>query len=93
MKYIDADQLRVGILEVYEQEYPTATGAFDEFATRIVPNVIKQQPTVDAVPVTRCKYCKHGDKSAYGIACGITGFLKSPNGFCDEGEPKEVKCE
>lgn len=28
------------ILSIYEYEYPTASGAFDEFVTKIIPNII-----------------------------------------------------
>lgn len=45
------------IREVYEYEYPTASGAFDDFVRRIIPNIICNQPTVDAVPVMRCIDC------------------------------------
>ena len=34
------------ILRVYEYEYPTATGAFDEFVTNIIPNIINNLPSV-----------------------------------------------
>lgn len=33
------------IIETYEYEFPTASGAFDEFATKIVPNVLKNLPS------------------------------------------------
>lgn len=51
MRLIDADALKKEMLETYEYEYPTASGAFDEFAIRIVPNIISNAPTVDAEPV------------------------------------------
>ena len=34
------------ILRVYEYEYPTATGAFDEFVTKIIPSIINNLPSV-----------------------------------------------
>lgn len=51
-------------------------------------------PTVDAVEVVRCKDCKHGEK-CYGaggvsVSCEFSVALKDPNGFCDDGDPKEV---
>lgn len=53
MRLIDADALKKEMLETYEHEYPTASGAFDEFASRIVPNIISNAHTVDAEPIRR----------------------------------------
>lgn len=50
-RLIDADKLLKEIRETYEYEFPTASGAFDEFVTMILPSIIKNAPTVDAVPV------------------------------------------
>ena len=35
------------IREVYEYEYPTASGAFDEFVTVIIPNLLRNLPSAD----------------------------------------------
>jgi hypothetical protein len=58
-RYIDADALRKQISETYEYEFPTASGGFDEFATKIIPNIINNAPTADAVPVVRGEWI-HG---------------------------------
>ena len=43
-------------------------------------------PTVDAVPVVRCKDCAH----LYGTLCTACGLLpRKPDDFCSCGEPKE----
>ncbi len=52
-RYIDADALRKQISETYEYEFPTASGGFDEFATKIIPNIINNAITADVVPVVR----------------------------------------
>ena len=51
-------------------------------------------PTVDSVPVVRCKDCKHGffHNSSGGMYCctnpaGLS--LQTPNAFCCYGEKKE----
>lgn len=51
MRLIDADKLANEIRETYEYEFPTASGGFDEFVTKIIPNIIKNMETVDSVPV------------------------------------------
>lgn len=53
---------------------------------------IDDAPTIDAVPVIRCKNCKH---LVDGYMCyeGIVsvGYRKvSPDGFCERGEKKDV---
>lgn len=35
------------IREVYEYEFPTASGAFDEFVTMIIPNILRNLPTAE----------------------------------------------
>lgn len=48
---IDANVLRKNILDAYEYEFPTASGAFDEFVNKRIPQIISNAPAVDAVPV------------------------------------------
>lgn len=35
------------IYEVYEYEFPTASGAFDEFVTMIIPNILRNLPSAE----------------------------------------------
>lgn len=60
--------------------------------------VLHDMPTVDAVPVVRCKDCIHGffHNSSGGMYCctspaGLS--LETPNSFCCYGERKEDKAE
>ena len=48
---------------------------------------IDAQPTVDAVPVVRCKDCKHYG-SGYFAGCPVRN-VKSPNDFCCWAERKD----
>ena len=78
MRLIDADALRKQILETYEYEFPTASGAFDEFATRIVPNIINNAPSADAAPVVRGEWveAKSGVMSVWPpgqVMCSVCG--------------------
>lgn len=84
MRLIDGDSLKHQIIETYEYEFPTASGAFDEFVTKIIPNIINNAPTVDAVEVVhgrwesvcgcivRCNSCgsEAARKSNYCPNCG-----------------------
>ena len=48
--------------------------------------MIKTAPTVDAVPVVRCRECKHYDGK---WMCKISGVpSRKPNDFCSYGERK-----
>ena len=64
---------------------------------------LKEAPTVDAVPVTRCKDCKHRDWDVVDIPYGLTKHIEwcsirfnadgenievSPNDFCSKAESK-----
>lgn len=47
---------------------------------------VSDAPTADAVPVVRCKDCKH----EFGGSCIICGFQKrKPDDFCSYGKRKE----
>lgn len=67
MGLIDAYNLIEEIRGVYEHEFPTASGAFDEFATKIIPNIIRNQKAVDAVPVVHGHWISI-DEDARGFA-------------------------
>ena len=51
----------------------------------------QQLLTIDAVPVVRCKDCRHMEKSQYGRYCQIWGMYNGygDDGFCCYGERKE----
>lgn len=75
MRLIDADKLE-------RQEYWGNERCFDYVDAEDIDNA----PTVDAVPVVRCKGCKH----EFGGSCIICGFQKrKPEDFCSYGERKD----
>lgn len=48
------------IRELYEYEFPTASGAFDEFVTIILPNLLKNLPTVKINDkMNLCEFCEY----------------------------------
>lgn len=86
---------RVAIRElrdVYEREFPTADGAFDLFANRIVPRVIKSIPAAEVEPV-RCRDCRwRGSEQCamfYRCDCGEQHTWETDGDFCSYGERKE----
>ena len=96
-EYIDRIEAIKEIRDAYEFEYPTASGAFDEFATMLVPRILKNLPTSDVVEV-RCKNCRKWDKTRrFGISCACSHWSPSikdcrftlPDDFCSNGVKEE----
>lgn len=97
MRLIDRDSLKHQIIETYEYEFPTASGAFDEFVTKIIPNIINNAPTIDAAPVVHGKWIpgRHweyrngnttmsGDSGVGCSVCGVVNFtgINQHTPFC-----------
>lgn len=55
-EYISREEAIKELREVYEQEYPTASGDFDEYANHDVPNVLRNIKTADVQPVKRGRW-------------------------------------
>lgn len=90
MRLIDADELidhkfksaseRMDLSVAYMKGWNDAIDSIDENA-----------PTIDAVPVVRCKDCKYyDDKYEY---CENNDIFVKPNGYCFYGEKKEQSAE
>ena len=63
-----------------------ADKARKEATVDLVVHLLDRQPTIDAVPVVRCKNCKHYNLQA--LACthnNFNGWI-GMDGFCSYGE-------
>ena len=97
MRLIDADRLNKPIYA--EEDNITGSGmSYDEICgyndgIDIAWNQIDQAPTVDAVPVVRCKDCiRRYDTDECPMCFLIEGKYyeyTNGNGYCDRGERKE----
>lgn len=97
MRLIDADRLNKPIYA--EEDNITGSGmSYDEICgyndgIDIAWNKIDQAPTIDAVPVVRCKDCiRRYDPDECPMRFLIEGKYyeyTNENGFCDRGERKE----
>ena len=97
MRLIDADRLNKPIYA--EEDNITGSGmSYDEICgyndgIDIAWNKIDQAPTIDAVPVVRCKDCiRRYDTDECPMCFLIEGKYyeyTNGNGFCDRGETKE----
>lgn len=83
MRLIDADALADAMFE-QRKNYP-----------QWVANTIGEMPVIDAVPVVRCKDCKHwyfADNripSEQENVCGRNGIVVTPDWFCADGERQD----
>ena len=84
MRLIDADEVIINFGFEWDDISPTR----DEFVV-----FLKKQPTIDAVPVVRCKDCiRRYDADECPMCFLIKGKYyeyTNENGFCDRGERKE----
>ena len=84
MRLIDADEAIINFGFEWDDISPTR----DEFVA-----FLKKQPTIDAVPVVRCKYCiRRYDTDECPMCFLIEGKYyeyTNENGFCDRGERRE----
>ena len=62
-----------------------------EYSESDIGYMIRKRPTIDAVPVVRCKDCKyHEDEEIGMVYCpNALGGWVAENWFCAEGERKE----
>lgn len=68
-EYIEKNKAIKELYEVYNYEFPTASGGFDEYARMIVPNTIKNMPAADVAPVRHGRWEKTADGAALCTAC------------------------
>lgn len=64
----------------------------DDERRTLFDQIVDAQPTVDAVPVIRCKDCKYGERWAPD-KCYCNGFLNAwvdEDDFCAWAEPKDT---
>ena len=88
MRLIDADALGIGRCskDILPAAYCAGWNGLIE--------LIEKAPTIDAVPVVRCKDCKFGDWDSEpndAMVCMRTrdGFWRSGNDFCSFGERRD----
>ena len=100
MRLIDADQMAVDESEAYMSAQVQITDDLKwlvNFAAHSkIQRLIADTPAVDAVPVVRCRGCKHckeaADHEGRGFFCAIWGrgwHRVQPDDFCSYGERKD----
>ena len=96
MRLIDADSLKEGIKELKRSPWynnginPSWQQGIKDAVHVVETLCIDEEPTVDAVPVIRCKDCKHwacDDSESYCDELGI--FNTDMNSYCSYAKRKE----
>lgn len=94
MRLIDADELR----KLFKEEYKRTKQMINDGQTHLdtlaegyteAYHIVRYKAlTVDAVPVVRCKDCKHMHRDNVGVFCRVWGGYngEGENGFCNYGE-------
>ena len=91
MRLIDADELRKDVLELPD----CPNGYSDTFDKSLIIALVDEAPTVDAVPVVRCKDCRwyKTDYSWNGKEYRFCEFghdiFRKADDFCSRAERKE----
>ena len=80
-EYIEKNKAIKELYEVYDYEFPTASGGFDEYARMIVPNTIKNMPAADVAPVVHGRWIHKGNSQVWECSrCG-RGINNNPEGI------------
>lgn len=90
MRLVDADKL-LQADENSDKILVLGSGKALEIAYALIKKKVENAPTVDAVPVVRCKDCKHHENEEIGMVyCpnAIGGWV-GENWFCADGERKD----
>ena len=100
MRLIDADAL-MDVIRQHEYRLATKQGSIDYgMFTLGIQQAVDEQQTIDAVPVVRCRECKHwkpsGSKAGNSFSdmeyiggCEFTNYYRTESDFCSYGDRKE----
>lgn len=77
-EYIEKEAAITKLRDLYEYEYPTAGGDFDEYVTRLLPNALLNMKPVDVKPVVRGEWIEGEYVGEFGYEikwhCSSCGF-------------------
>ena len=88
MRLIDTDAL-MDTIRKHEYRLATKQGSIDYgMFTSGIQQAVDEQPTIDAVPVVRCKDCEYFRTNDENVPYCLNPFGlddPEPNGFCNYG--------
>lgn len=83
MRLIDADKLKQDVLEWKD----CPNGYSDTYDKARIISGIDEAPTIDAVPVVRCKDCMYADSYYH---CTWANFWGTADDYCSRAKPKII---
>lgn len=87
-KYIDCEKAIKELYDTYERKFPTGSGAFDLYASRIVPRVLRNMADEEVEPVIHCENCAHAMffREEYGniVYCPLLCNIEGKKGYCEQ---------
>ena len=94
-RLIDADKLIVKLHQDQPMDWTGSDAEVQELNDwKLFRNMVDNAPTVDAVPVVRCRDCKHWHKDT--VFCGYMSYGEAServnwyaDDFCSYGERKD----
>lgn len=90
MDLIDRQRLKDDIAVLFERNEKL----IDEWLANCVDDVIDEQPTVDAVPMVRCKDCQYWERDVIFQDGWCRGKRQGdPKWFCADGERRTDDAE
>lgn len=95
-KLIDADAFKKSVLTDFWEHYTQCHDTDQTSLMDMVMDNLDEQPTIDAVPVVRCRDCigkstwyKNESSDEFYI-CGMSGmYIVKDTDYCSYGERKE----
>lgn len=92
MRLIDADEFE-DALENTEYDISPAYEP-DGYSHRLICKVLEEAPSLDAVPVVRCRDCKYTYTDGCGyLACVKTGLYPDENDYCSRGQRRDQSAD
>lgn len=88
-RYIDADKLKDTLFLQFADEEENAIEKGAYWSSKVVREIIDEQPTADVVEVVRCKDCIHGTKDFDKFLCEWNQEYHNGDWFCADGERRE----
>lgn len=85
-RLVDVDKLISSLGSLVESGM---TGNKTKAVLKLTIQIADAQPTVDAVPVVRCKDCRWLENDGYHTRCRITGLSVEAEDYCNRGERRK----
>ena len=87
MRLIDADALRDKLQEEIDKAIPPFDDVIGSIrcGVRLARNIVEDEPTVDAVPVIRCRDCKRWRRSKSdtgAMVCDWDRYERTESDYC-----------